>query len=135
MSIIESVDLRLISFYGQAQRTKTGNCPALALTASSPELAGKVLVPSYTKDWCVVDPKEVAELRRDRDRLDWLEKKDPQPYQPYYDNGKWRIPYLMSGDGGFGGGVVEATADSLRAAIDAARAGKAATCPAPHFSQ
>ena len=35
---------------------------ALALTASSPELAGKVLC----------DGKEVEELRRDRERVDWL---------------------------------------------------------------
>ena len=64
---------------------------------------------------------ENADLRRDRERMDWLEKKDPQPY---YSDGKWRIPYLVSNDGGFGGGVGEATGDSLRAAIDAAIAAR-----------
>jgi hypothetical protein len=41
---------------------------ALALTPA--DLKGMVLVPSYTKDWCVVDPKELAELRRKADLCD-----------------------------------------------------------------
>lgn len=54
---------------------------------------------------------------RDSARLDAMERKE---LSPYYGDGKWRIPYEVSGNGGFGGGVGEYTSDSLRGAIDVA---------------
>lgn len=59
----------------------------------------------------------------DTDRLNWLANayRDQHPHAPYFDSGYWRVPYLVSGDGGMGGGVSEATFPTLREAIDTAR--------------
>ncbi len=68
---------------------------------------------------------QLALAREDGEMLDWLEKKDPQPY---YEDGKWRIPYLMKGEGGFGGGVGHYVSNSLRGVVAIARdAGKGET--------
>lgn len=60
------------------------------------------------------------ELIRDRTRIDWLA--DHPESGPYLEDGLWRIPYLVSGDGGFGGGVGTMTHRTLRGVIDLALA-------------
>jgi len=69
---------------------------------------------------------EVEGLREDKARLDWLEadlqKGDDEGVCIEFRDGKFRFPYLVSNDGGFGGGVGEFHSSTLRSAIDAARA-------------
>lgn len=55
----------------------------------------------------------------DTEIVDWLEA-NPDSL-PYYENGLWRIPYLMDGSGGFGGGVGEFNAPTVRRAVSLAR--------------
>ena len=61
---------------------------------------------------------------KDSERLDWLERAEltDDPCCPLNDGKQWTFPYLVSGSGGFGGGVGEARFNSLRECIDAARA-------------
>ncbi len=58
------------------------------------------------------------ELEEARKALMWvIENPDSHPY---FNDGKWRIPYLVSGAGGFGGGVGEYTGDTLNKVIKTA---------------
>ena len=74
-----------------------------------------------------IPPGRVAEIllaaleaaEADSARLDWLNE-HPESV-PYLDDGLWRIPYEVSGAGGFGGGVGEMHHRTLRGVIDAAR--------------
>jgi len=61
-------------------------------------------------------------VNRDKERLDAYVKmvQEEFPFAPYYSDGCWRYPYLMGGEGGFGGGVAEKTFASFHEAIDAA---------------
>lgn len=63
---------------------------------------------------------QCSELYADKQRLDFLNE-HPESL-PYLEDGIWRIPYLMDGAGGFGGGVGEMTHRTLRGVIDAAMA-------------
>ena len=68
--------------------------------------------------------KAEAELAEERARLDWLEQdmaKLDDGTAVFYEDGLYRFPYLMRGEGGYGGGVGERAFCGLRAAIDAAR--------------
>ena len=56
--------------------------------------------------------------RTDEHRIEWLG--DYPEYIPYLEDGFWRIPYLINGAGGFGGGVGEFTSRTLRDVIDVA---------------
>ncbi len=58
------------------------------------------------------------EIIKDSKRIDWLSK-NPEN-SPYFQDGLWRIPYLMNGAGGFGGGVGEFSHSTLRGVIDIA---------------
>lgn len=60
-------------------------------------------------------------LKADAERLEWMQDNPEHESAPYFDGGKWHIPYLVSGAGGSGAGVGTKTFDTLRAAIDAAR--------------
>jgi len=64
----------------------------------------------------------IAELERDRERdakrLDWAFRHPESA--PYFHEGKWRIPYLDNGAGGFGAGVGEMHDAEFRGVIDAA---------------
>jgi hypothetical protein len=62
----------------------------------------------------------IAELEQDGARLDFLAE-NPESV-PYLHNGLWRIPYLMSGAGGFGG-VAEMAHQTVRGVIDTAMKG------------
>ena len=42
-------------------------------------------------------------------------------YEPYFMDGRWRIPYLMSNDGGFGGGVGEFCHPTMKGVVALAR--------------
>jgi hypothetical protein len=58
------------------------------------------------------------ELNAASARIEWLSE-HPESI-PYLEDGLWRIPYLMDGAGGFGGGVGEVTHRTLIGVIDAA---------------
>lgn len=49
----------------------------------------------------------------------WLA--DHPEHEPYYSEKKWRIPYLVSSDGGFGGGVGEFSHPTLPGVVLIAR--------------
>ncbi len=49
--------------------------------------------------------------------LDWL----GEEHQPYFEDGKWRIPFLMDGAGGFGGGVGELSDKTLEGVLKLAK--------------
>jgi hypothetical protein len=66
---------------------------------------------------------EVPAAITDTRRLDWLEDNQDSPSVPYAEDGKWCVPYLDNGAGGFGGGVNAVRFTSLRAAIDSAMEG------------
>ncbi len=61
---------------------------------------------------------QCSELYTDKQRIDFLNEHPDSV--PYLEDGLWRIPYLMYGAGGFGGGVGEMTHRTLRGVIDAA---------------
>jgi hypothetical protein len=85
----------------------------------------------YEENGCAVSflyatPPAAQDNARDTARLDWLEKayQGEHEHAPYFNDGLWRFPYLVSGAGGYGGGVGEATFNTLREAIDAALRGE-----------
>ena len=41
-----------------------------------------------------------------------------QELEPYFDKGKWRIPYLMDGAGGYGGGIGELSHETLEGVLE-----------------
>lgn len=59
---------------------------------------------------------ETEELKKDKARLDFLSA-NPESV-PYFSDGRWHIPYLHNGAGGFGGGVSEVSHPTLRGVID-----------------
>lgn len=61
-----------------------------------------------------------AEVAKATEEMDWLSE-HPE-HMPYLEDGIWRIPYLVNGDGGFGGGVGQYTHRTLRGVIAVARA-------------
>lgn len=67
---------------------------------------------------------EVERLRADAERLEWIEANPEHPQMPYFADGHWYVPYLLSGAGGLGGGVGARPFATLRAAIDDAREAK-----------
>ncbi|HYN54354.1 MAG TPA: hypothetical protein VES38_06590 [Methylotenera sp.] len=69
------------------------------------------------------EPPALSTDKVDAERLNWLEKdmqKEGESVAIEYRDGKFRLPYLVSNAGGFGGGVGEYFADNLREAIDQA---------------
>ena len=61
-------------------------------------------------------------LRRDAEYFRWVSANPEHPSMPYYDTGRWWVPYEVSNAGGFGGGVGATSFDSLAAAIAKAKA-------------
>lgn len=65
--------------------------------------------------------RESEELRRDAERFAWLRDNPGHRSVPYFEDGKWHAPYLVSNAGGSGCGVGLRTYETLGDAIDAAR--------------
>jgi len=63
---------------------------------------------------------EAERLEADAERYRWLRDNPTHESTPYFDDGKWLVPYLVSGAGGSGGGVGVKTFDTLDSAIDEA---------------
>ena len=64
--------------------------------------------------------REDDENAKDAARYRWLRDNLEHPSYPYFENGRWHIPYQASTALGFGAGVGVETFDTLEAAIDAA---------------
>lgn len=60
----------------------------------------------------------------DAARYRWWRDNPEHPSVPYFEDGRWHIPYETSNARGFGGGVGVMSFDTLDDAVDAARATK-----------
>lgn len=65
--------------------------------------------------------RESEELRRDAERLNWLQDNPEHESVPYPEDGRWHVPYMVRSHGDVGSGVGLRTYETLRAAIDSAR--------------
>jgi hypothetical protein len=65
--------------------------------------------------------RESEEWRRDAERFAWLRDNPEHGSVPYFEDGKWHAPYLVSSADGSGCGVGLLTYETLGDAIDAAR--------------
>ena len=64
--------------------------------------------------------REDDENAKDAARYRWLRDNPEHSSHPYFENGRWHMPYQASTARGFGAGVGVETFDTLEAAIDAA---------------
>jgi hypothetical protein len=65
--------------------------------------------------------RESEELRRDAERLNWLQDNPEHESVPYPEDGRWHVPYMVRSHGDAGSGVGLRTYETLRSAIDSAR--------------
>jgi hypothetical protein len=96
------------------------------------ELAFELEMAMAAQSWCMVRKviatlksedalRESEELRRDAERLNWLQDNPEHESVPYPEDGRWHVPYMVRSHGDVGSGVGLRTYETLRAAIDSAR--------------
>ena len=98
------------------------------LRESRAELAAMLANRDYWTGLYTAEREKRLAAEKDSARLSWHAKdiaKGDDGIGIYYEGGRYRLPYMVSNAGGFGGGVGEANFVTLTEAIDAAIAQEA----------